>query len=387
MPISSKLKNTMYYPQNLEKTSSFDYGLNIGRRFKFHYYFIDFIVRFLKKVKIDKKTIQEQQNTLKNYFPSALNEFEGLSASTHIKLERLIYLHNFLHYILGDNCTNILATGKATKDNNTFLIQNLDGNIVEAIILRFFSLKICVVKPFDSNSYRYAYFGIPILFEIPLLNEKGLGHGETAIICNKNRYKRTMDKDGIYINTLIRATMKTCKNVYEVASLWEKTKIGYSKKIGQVDQATAWCDKEGGILSIEVGPRMIKTVFGDSTETTGVKKGILWHARHHQWLNPLETGSVLPNELPTSLYNAERAKELLQLNYGNISIDTCKNIARDHGKGEFDALCKHRTKKRPVLTIISYIIQPKDMAVYLTQGSPCKSKFRKYILSKKLNRG
>jgi len=376
LTINNELK-TCY----MRSSSSFDYGWKIGKHYRFQYHIIDLLARYFKQIKIDERVVEDHLNKVSDFSPSTLNEFKGLSASTHIKLERLVYLHILFSYMLGSRCTSMLATGKATKENSTFLFMNLDGGIFLTTLVRMFALHIWTTKRKNSKEYRYAFIGIPIIFENPLINEKGLGLGQTSTICSKEGYNKNMDREGVFINSFIRTTMKSCKNVYEVAELWKNTKISCHQVVDEINQTTAWCDGKEGILMIEVGPDQIATVFGNSTDITGTKEGILWHTLHHQWLDGRKTGSILPSENIVSALRANRAKELLEMNYGDISLETCKMILRDHGKEEHDGLCRH-PKKKLVFTAASYIVEPKKLTVYLASGNPCKSKFRKHDFTK-----
>jgi hypothetical protein len=152
--------------------------------------------------------------------------------------------------------------------------------------------------------------------------------------------------------------------------------------------SSCFCDKEGGILAIEQTHHYIITVFGNSTDITGAPEGILWHANHHQWLDPNLTGSVFPSENPSSAFRAQRARELLEQQYGNITLEVCKEITRDHGGG-FDPegkdsgdICRHPDKNSRKITAFSWIILPKDLTVYWTHRSPCKSVFLKHDFSR-----
>ncbi len=367
----------------IKSKSRHEYGYKVGKYFKLEYNLLSKIIDILKNDMLNHK-ILERYLDKKNYDLSSNQkyyEFEGLSDATNIKIERLIYLHKLFLVLFGSNCTNMLATGKATKHHNAFLIQNLDGGLLLTILVRLFTYKLWMNASY--NSLKYIYFGIPVLLETPIINQEGLGHGQTATICNKKRYNRDMRRKGVYINILISDTMKKCKTVNEVSELWNNTKIGYGKVGDQLLQSTMWCDKKGDILSIENGPDSIATVFRDSTEITGEKEGIIWHARHHQWLDGRKTGAYIPSECYYSILNANRAKELLKMHYGNIDIETCKKIASDHGKEKDDGLCKHPDRDRAIFTCCSYIINPEKKLVYLTHGSPCKSKFIEYDFSKK----
>ena len=131
-------------------------------------------------------------------------------------------------------------------------------------------------------------------------------------------------------------------------------------------------------------------MFGNSTEITNASKGILWHTSYHQWLDPNLTGSAFPWEYPSSELRAKRAHELLEKNYGNITLDVCKQMARDHGGGynpdkkDSGDICRHPDKNKIIVTAYSFIINPKEFTIYQTHKSPCKGIFWRYDLSKKL---
>lgn len=381
--IQNLLKDTQQNIHLIRSQSRYDYGYNVGSHFKYEYKILNRLFKILELTNINDSFYIQKSDINKNLQYSDIEEFKGLSDSTDIKIDRLLNIHNVFFKIFGSICTSLLITGKATKNNETFLIQNMDGGLFLTSLIRSFTYKVWMNE--SPNSYRYIYFGIPIIFEIPLINQKGLGLGQTATICNKKRYHQDMHRDGVNINFLIRDTMKKCKNVNEVVHLWNDTKIAFNKLGNEIEQSTAWCDKKGGIVSIEIGPDLKAFVSGKSTDVTRTKEDMLWHARHHQWLDGRITGSYLPSECHYSILDANRAKELLEMHYGNITLEICKEIARDHGKNQDAGLCKHPLKNGGIFTCCSYIVHPDSMTVYLTHSAPCKTRFIKYDFRTKLN--
>jgi len=243
---------------------------------------------------------------------------------------------------------------------------------------RFFR-KFFVIR-INTMNYRYASFGIPILKEHAFINEKGLGFGANGVPLTKDPDRPIDEGEGIPALSLARFSMMTCKNVSEVAKLWENSEraADVTKKGQHIGDfgASVWCDKDGGILMIEQSHSYIISVFGNSTETTGSLKDILWHANHNQWLDPYLTGTVYPSEYPSSAMRAERARELLETEYGNITLDFCKKLNRD------STICRHPSRDPRYLTIYSWIVVPKEMTVYWTRGNPCRSRYIKTDFSK-----
>ena len=381
----------------IEASSSYDYGYKIGKRFRIQYRLLDILAGYLKKNKLNEEEIEDQIRILQNNCPFLLEELKGLSASVNLKLERLIYLQKFIYSIFNHECTVTLATGKATKNNETFLTFNVDtrigvGETISTIIHRIFALKCWIVRV-NTIRYKYAFWGIPVIYEFAFLNEKGLGWGSpgTSLTLNVSRY--IDEGPGISTMMLERLAMMTCKDVSEVAELYKNMERASQKEQGWFHQydssSSSFCDKNGGILIIEQTHNYIITVFGNSTDITGARAGILWHANHHQWLDPNLTGSVYPDEYSSSGLRAERAFELLNNSYGNITLETCISITKDHGGG-FDKngkdsgdICRHPDKENNRVTAYSWIIQPKDLTVYWTYRSPCKSIFWKHDFSKR----
>jgi predicted choloylglycine hydrolase len=371
----------------IEASSGYDYGFKAGRLLRLKYRLIDILSFFMNKHKVNAKDIAEQIHYMEQYCPFILEELKGLSASTHIKLERLVYLQRFLYSIFDRGCTTTASTGPATKNDETFLTQNIDPSYRSNIFLsRLTYTKLWIKK--ITMRYKYAFFGIPVLFELPIFNEKGLGWGNNGIHLTKNE-SRPIDSGpgawGLSGTLWNQVIMMTCKNVSEVISFYSgvmkpSTEHGFWNDV--------WCDSEGNILMVEMTNSYLITVFGNSTEITGAPEGILWHANHHQWLDPNLTGSITIEECTTSHLRAERARELLEENYGNITLDVCKNITRDHSGG-FDPdrkdsadICRHPDKINSGSTRTSWIIESKNLILYYTFRKPCRFPYIRYNFSK-----
>ena len=136
---------------------------------------------------------------MEQYCPTFLEELKGLSAGTNIKLDKLLILQNRLYSLFEGQCTVTLSTGPATKNNGTFLTFNIDGgfNGIKEIILSYIfhvvlTLRFWVVRV-NTDEYKYTFWGIPILYELPFFNEEGLGWGSPGTVVTKDK-NRTIDK-------------------------------------------------------------------------------------------------------------------------------------------------------------------------------------------------
>jgi len=382
----------------LNASSSYDYGFKVGKLYRFQLKFLNFITNSNQKNSFKENQIEDEINFMESYCPQFLDEFRGLSDSLNIEIEKLLILQKKIYSLLRGECTATVATGDATKNNETFLTFNLDNRIdsplkifYKLFLNRLFSWKCWVIK-INTLRYKYALFGMPIIYELAFLNEEGLGWASPGIPFTKNQSRYVDEGPGISTMLIERLVMMTCKNVTEAANVWknvERANQQDSSWYNQYDGSSeVYCDKEGGILAIEQTHNYIITAFGNSTEITGVREGILWHANHHKWLDPFKTGSVTIEEYPSSGTRDKRAGELLNESYGNITLDVCKQITRDHGGG-FDPngkdsgdICRHFDKTDKIVTAFSWIILPKKLTVYWTHRSPCRSLFWKHDFSK-----
>jgi len=388
------LENSIVY---IESESSYEYGLGIGKEYRSTFRLLNFLTHLTKTKAVEDAEAENTLSDLQDYFPSIYDQLRGLSDGSNIKMSRLIKISEFLSSFYDGQCTVTISTGNATKNNNTFLTFNIDfkigslSQIIKRFILRLMTYKLHIAK-INTIRYSYVYFGIPIIYEWPFLNEEGLGWGEpgTTLTENKSRYIDT--GPGISTLFLDKLTMMTCKNVSEVVTLWktlERASGAKGKWPNWFDGSTSgWCDKEGGIVFIEQTHNYFIAAFGNSTDVTKSKEDILWHSNHHIWLDPNLTGSKFPEEYVGSDLREKRSHELLLENYGSITLETCKMICRDHGGGydpdkpDSGDICRHYDKNSASTTAFSIIIMPKDLTIYMTHGHPCRKIFWKYDFSK-----
>lgn len=376
----------------VKETSSYEYGIEIGIKLYHKFHFLSTLFKVFTQNNEKEniyKNAKQQELLIKKNFPSIYEELIGLSESLHIKIGTILALQNYL-FKLGGECTVTASTSPATKDNQTFLTQNLDAYTpfsLDLYLYRLFFSRNIRIHNSDSH-LKYAFIGVPIILEYPLINEEGLGFGGTGTSITRDKERLVDEGDGISPYYLVKHAMMNFKNVSEVANLFtENTRSSHRLNIGLSDwdyDNFIFCDRGGGILIIEQTHSYLAKVFGNSTAITNSFKGIVWHANHHQWLNPSLTGSLYSYEYITSEMRANRSRDLLESSYGAITIETCKNITRDHGGG-FDKnkrdsgdICRHPDKYALWITSFSWIIQPKTMTIYLTSNAPCNTEFNKY---------
>ena len=365
----------------INATSMYDYGWKVGGLFKTEY-------RLLMTVALGQTSHvkpHHHDTSLNAAQTSCLDEeLQGLADRLGTTQSQLRLLQDDLLSSVGD-CTVIEATAPATVNHTTYLAQNFDtklGTIKDwffsTFLSRFGSWLFFIVR-INTMKYRYAAIGLPILSEIPLINEKGLCFGAptTRFTTDPNRTKDFGPGIGTY--ELERLTIMTCANVNEAATLWENTnracEPGASLQNKYDGSTPCFCDKAGGIVMIEQTHTHILAVYGNSTTLTNAPLGILWHANHHQWLDDNLTGSIYPHDCPSSMLRAERSHQLLLDNYGNVSLKTISKIMRDckggtSPHGDSNDICRRPDRNGSYITAFSWVLEPTTLTLYLAHGIP-----------------
>lgn len=396
---------------------NYKFGIDVGDKFS-HFYHIIVLTCFNLQTLKNKENLLLKANALKEkyqeYAPDLIDEYKGLSESTGIAINKLIATNIFIKSIIKSGCTTTISTGNATLNNDTFLTQNIDitlkndnaflnklkiPSIAKILLIKItrMMLKFYFLKG-SSSGNKYMILGLPGIYEHIIMNDKGLGFGCTGLLLTENK-SREIDHniEGIPTKILIKNTLQKCQNVSEVEELWKNTIRSSDKnRISPNDYdffTTAWCDRDGRILIIEQSHSYLCMVSGNSTDITKSKPNILWHTNYHQWLDPNLTGSQYPGEENQEPlwgivgYRSDRAQELLEFYWGNITLNECINITRDHGGGidiedkDSSDICHHPDDKSMCVTTFAYIVQPKNLNIYWTKGSPCKKDFIKHDFS------
>lgn len=388
--LNQKSKQFFLY---INAENHYDYGYQAGKKYFFFYRSLYFITKTMFKTEIKEDYAEKILENLSKYSPWVVEELQGLANSTNIETKNLLNIFYLFASSIQQQCTVILATGNATKNNETFLAQNFD---VEQQGLKIFYIyfiqvisHIFVKVNIQTEKYTYIFCGIPIFYEIPLINQEGLGFGGNELLLTKNNTRYIDEGPGVSTYNLERLTMMRCRNISEVQKLWKNTvrSSGRTRDWPRFwdNSVPSFCDKEGGILTIEQMHNYICFVYRNSTNITKTYNDILWHTNHHQFLNPNLTGSVYPGEEnidQSTFRRGERAVELLEENYGNITVDIIKDIMRDHKGGtdknrrDSSDICCYPDKNSSYTTVLSWIIIPQKMTIYLAHKTPDKIRYR-----------
>ncbi|MGM0686886.1 MAG: C45 family autoproteolytic acyltransferase/hydrolase [Promethearchaeati archaeon] len=126
---------------------------------------------------------------------------------------------------------------------------------------------------------------------------------------------------------------------------------------------------QGEAVDIETAPHEVSFLMP--------QEGILTHSNHFVTQKP-NIQDLKVNKSPNSIIRKHRSSKLLQKKNGSITVDTVKEMFRDH----FDfphSICRHpspeNTAFHQIQTNASIIMDLTNSRLFLTRGTPCKNEY------------
>ncbi|HIC91383.1 MAG TPA: hypothetical protein EYP21_04860 [Syntrophaceae bacterium] len=370
------------------KTADYNYGFDIGSRFRF-------LFKILSNLDIGDKIFSEAKEhtlVLRDYYPQRLERLKGLACYLGTEPLKLQALSIHLAKTIKGGCTATFSAPPATRDGEVYLSWNTDivGAARITCYLPFYIADI-------PGCNKYVSFGIPCVISFGLLNEFGLSSIPTAVGMKDGGGEGLMDYE------LNNVCMENCRDVPQVVEVYKNTKLYSLPALGAgmlLNLNCIWGDAAGRGVAIEHSSNHIHYQYAED--------GILAITNHHQFLDRTLTGSPTPYELPAisgSYCRLGRAWNLLRKNRGNIDFEVVKRIMSDHYLEvehikdylyeepiDDGTICVHywnilsylreRRFKRAMeaylmgKTIASLIIQPKRFIIWRCRGNPCNVPYK-----------
>ncbi len=365
------------------KTTDYNYGFDIGNRFRF-------LFKILSNLHIEGKILSEAKKhtlVLKEYYPQRLERLRGLASYLGTEPLKLQALSIYLSKIIKGGCTATFSAPPATGDSEVYLSWNTDI-VGAARIMCYLPFYIADIP----GCIKYVSFGIPCVTNFGLLNEFGLSIVPAAVGMKDGGGEGLIDYE---MNNLC---MENCRDVPQVVEVYKNTKLYSLPGLGAgmlLNLNCIWGDAAGRGVVIEHSSNHIHYQYAED--------GILAITNHHQFLDRTLTGSPIPDELPAiSGYYCRlgRAWNLLRENRGDIDFKVVKRIMSDHNLElehikdyayeepiDDGTICVHywnipgylkeKRFKRAIeayvmgKTVASLIIQPKRFIIWRCRGNPC----------------
>lgn len=291
------------------------------------------------------------------FCPELIEEMEGIAEGAELDFEKIFFLNLYddlgLYPTLREDwahCTTFLATDLATQDRKTYLGQGWDMKpIFEPIIIQ--------VNPSQGPSM--------LMLSHPGI-VGGAGINENGVSLVWNTLKATDERVGVPVVLLIRKVLE-------------------AKNLNDGLRPLLNCTRASGfnfIVGNEYG--------GFNIEATATKEYITYvtnifgHANNYEadLLREYESKLYAPR-VPDTYIRTGRMNQLLERNYGDINLDTCKDILSDHANYPA-SICKHNTPDfyNVSETKSSLIFIPEERIMLASDGQPCEAGFDTFKLKK-----
>ena len=299
------------------------------------------------------KHARKYEPFIQNYSPEIAEELKGMADGSGRSYDEIVMVNALeeLGAFESSRCTTFAATGKATRDGVTYAGQSWDGMESEwwdgEIGLLF--------KVRRKNGPDALNYTNPGILTCAGLNSKGIS---------------------INWNTVPRLEMTTGVPTYIIVA-----EILRQKTLGDALDAVLRADRAGcfnfvitddtELYAIEATPNDVDVLY--SGEYMG-------HANHFVSDKFRLRQNV---EYSSSIVRHNRMNRLLKENFGEIDLQTCMSIFRDHVNYP-SSICCHPVDdpdpKQRWLTIGSWISIPSKREFWIAHGSPCENEFTKFSL-------
>jgi isopenicillin-N N-acyltransferase-like protein len=290
---------------------------------------------------------------IENYSPEIMEEIKGIAEGSDKTINEIAML--VAYYEIYDllafpgNCTAFGISPLYSKNKEVFIGQNWD----------------------DDNSW-YWNGDMPRL----LKKRRKAGPDLLAYIYPGFPNCAGMNSDGI---GLVWNTMHCEKNKVGVPTYVILADILHQKRIGdalgsviRAERADSFNfmigSKEGEVYNVEANP--------DSYDLMYVEKGF-GHANHFVSDKiPIQKDTIVES-LADTVVRHYRMNKLVEMNAGQVDLDTCKKFLSDHVNYPY-SICRHPTQEFPFLTFDSIILALSKGEMWVSHGNPCEVEYKKF---------
>lgn len=300
---------------------------------------------------------------IEKHAPFLAEEIEGMAEGAGITLGEAYLLQvraELNHHFMPHNeCTTFAIDSIGTANGSPLVGQNAD--------LPEFYREIGVVIEFKPNegpahlmltpAGQISYIGI---------NDKGLGVFANYINCEGWR-------DGLPRYMFSRTALNT-ESVEEATEVLTNVYRGSARNVIMLD-------KNDGMVDLELAPTRVGKIESDS--------GYLAHSNHFISPDLLDEERATGSKLENSKLRLSRMNQLLEQNYGNLSVEKMQEILRDR-ENYPNCICQipgdesnqaPGEKTQDVITFASVIAEPSEGRLWIAIGPPDQYEYKCYSFS------
>ncbi len=295
------------------------------------------------------------------YDAEILEEMQGIARGAALTIEEIVALNARYEMVFaqsevagaGGGCTSIAAMPAVTVNGHTILGQNWDYKE------RFQGLSVIleVERENGPNIVMHSEAGTVVHKG---MNSAGLGICLNALVSSRDRFEATtpflvVGRAILNADSLSRAIK---------AVLNARVTVSFNFLIAHGD---------GEAIDLEVSPLDVGFLHPDD--------GILTHSNHFIALNNRpDMTDVFKATIPDTLFRAQRARHLIELDRGKIDVGSFQRVFQDHFSYP-NSICRHvdtrEEEPRHLATLSSAIMDLTARTFYLTEGTPCQNEYYK----------
>ena len=297
------------------------------------------------------KHARKYEPFIQNYSPEIAEELKGMADGSGRSYDEIVMVNALEEREAFSQCTAFAATGKATKDRETYVGQSWDGMESEwwdgDIGLLF--------KVRRKNGPDTLNYTNPGILSCAGLNSKGIS---------------------INWNTVPRLEMTTGVPTYIIVA-----EILRQKTLGDALDAVLRADRAGCFNFVITDDTELYAVEATPNDVDLFYSGeYMGHANHFV---SDKFHSKQKIEYSSSIIRHNRMNRLLKENCGEIDLQTCMSFFRDHVNYPHSICCHPGDDPDPKqrwLTLGSWVGIPSKREFWIAHGSPCENEFVKFSL-------
>lgn len=293
--------------------------------------------------------VRENAEFLEHSHRDLFDEMKGIAKGSGIPFEDILMLNIPAYFMTGyfkQECSMIMAGGRATADGCTYLIKNRDMStyIEQAVIEREYPGGLKIVEVNGAGTVTYPAGG---------MNSHGLGVVTTGFWSDKAPSDVSMAASShIFLN--VHLLLSECKTAGEALAYLKSAPRMNGLNLIIADRESAW----------------LIEMTRDDIYIEKEKDGILFRTNHYcsdvfRHLNPEE------QDYPSTYCRYRRIEDMLRVQYGKIRFQDLFKIMSDHEDG-VNGVCRHQTKDAPAETVSTSLFVLEDGEAWTTLGNPCE---------------
>ena len=277
-------------------------------------------------------------------------EIRGIADGSGYPFRDIVYL-NIPAYFMSDyfnqECSMILARGRATQDGKTYVIKNRDMKtfIEQAVFQRTYPDGMKIIEINGAGTVTYPACG---------MNSFGLGVTNTGFWSAKA--PSAVERAGcghVFLNA--HDLLRSCRSAAEALETLKKTSRLNGLNVILADTENAY---------------LVEMTKDDCHVTEDDGSGILYHTNHYTSENYTRMNPER-EQYPSTFARYERIGELLKKEYGKIRFQDLFRIMSDHANG-VNAICRHLQPGAPAQTVSTSMFVLEDGEAWSVLGNPCE---------------